>query len=429
MKVLVIGNGIGGFSAASTVRRLNDRCDVTMISMERTPLYSPCVLPDYISGKIPREGVFVKQSKEYKRLGIQTLLGHRVEEIDPIARTVSLHDGQNLSFDSLVLATGSDAIPFSKPRKGIFTLKTLKDADQIVRHTAKKAVVIGAGAVGIEVALSLYRRGSSVTIIEMLDQILPLGLDRRGADKVKGILEEKGIDVFNGERAETVLGKNKVEGLVTNQRELECDTLIWSVGMRPRVDLARQAGIAIGDKGGIRVNSHMETSLPGIYACGDCVESTDMLTGEPHLNLFWHNANRQGAVAAHNCTGVAREYPGSQNILNVDVFENHVVGFGFTEANLRRFKDGSALGGELSGSDLSIIENEKDGSYHRLVIVRDRCVGGQFINVKGDLGLLWSLMFQGRSIKELLGMFENQDRMVRRSWLQRVKPFFLNAEN
>ena len=429
MKVLVIGNGIGGFSAASTVRRLNDRCDVTMISMERTPLYSPCVLPDYISGKIPRERVFVKKSKEYKRLGIQTLLGHTVEEIDPIARKVFLHDGEPLSFDNMVLATGSEAIAFTKPKKGIFTLKTLRDADRIVRHTAKKAVVIGAGAVGIEVALALYHRGSSVTIIEMLDQILPLGLDRRGADKVKGILEEKGIEVFSGERAETVLGKNKVEGLVTNQRELECDTLIWSVGMRPRVELARQAGIVIGDKGGIRVDSYMETSLPGIYACGDCVESTDMLTGEPYLNLFWHNANRQGAVAAHNCTGVVRKYPGSQNILNVDVFENHVVGFGFTEASFHRSKDGSAFGGKLSGPDLSVIENEKDGRYYRLVIVGDRCIGGQFINIERDLGLLWSIMSQGKGIKELLGVFENQDRMYRRSWLQRVKPFFLNAQN
>jgi len=194
----------------------------------------------------------------------------------------------------------------------------------------------------------------------MMDQILPLGLDQRGADKVRGMLEEKGIKVFNGERAIQVLGGEQIEGVVTDKRELECDALIWAIGMRPQVELARQADIEIGDKGGIRVDFHMETSISGIYACGDCVESNDVLTGEPYLNLFWHNANRQGSVAAHNCIGLSSHYPGSQSILNVDVFGNYVAGFGFTEEALCRFRDIPSLQGKLS--DLSIIEREQNGS-------------------------------------------------------------------
>lgn len=423
MKVVVIGNGIAGFSAASSIRLLDRNSDVTMISTETTPLYSACVLPDYISGKIPRERVFVKEIKDYEQIDIHTIFGLEVKEIDPIAKKVAMDNGKHLSYDNLILAMGSEAIVFGEPKKGIFKLKTLNDADEILKHNGKKAVVIGAGAIGIEIGIALYDKGYDVTIIEMLDQILPLGLDQKGADKVKGILEEHGIEVFNEERAETVLGEDRVEGLVTNMRELECDTLIWAVGMRPRVELARQAGIEIGDKGGIRVDFHMETSVSGIYACGDCVESNDILTGEAYLNLFWHNANRQGSVVAHNCVGLPADYPGSQNVLNVDVFGNHVAGFGFTEAALYRFKDIDALDGKLS--DLSVIEREKNGSYYRLVIVGDRCMGGQFININEGVGLLWSIMFRRRSIEELHKIVRNEELICHRPWFRRIRPFFM----
>lgn len=422
MRVAVIGNGIAGFSAASTLRRLTEQCDITMVARETTPLYSACVLPDYIAGKIPREHAFVKTEKDYKHLRINTLFGCEVTAIDPDARRVTLDNKKQLSFERLILATGSGAMVFGERKKGVFTLKTLQDADAIIQHKGKKAVMIGAGAIGIEISIALHAQGYGVTIVEMMDQILPLGLDQRGADKVRGMLEEKGIKVFNGERAIQILGGEQVEGVVTDKRELECDTLIWAIGMRPQVELAKQAGISIGEKGGIRVNSHMETSISRIYACGDCVESNDILTGEPYLNLFWHNANRQGAVVAHNCLGGTKDYPGSQNILNVDVFGNHVAGFGFTEETLCGFRDIPALRGSLA--DLSIIEREQNGRYYRLVVVGDRCMGGQFINITRDVGLLWSTMVQGRSITGLLRMFDNEELMCRRPWLHRVRPFF-----
>jgi NADH oxidase (H2O2-forming) len=422
MKVVVMGNGIAGFSAASTIRRLNEQCEITMIARETTPLYSACVLPDYISGKIPRENTFVKTDRDYQQLGIHTLFGYDVKEVDPHGRTIALKDGRFLPYERLILAIGSDAVMFGERKEGIFKLKTLEDADEILKHNGSKAAVIGAGAIGIEIAIALHTLGYEVTIVEMMDQILPLGLDQKGADKVRGMLEERGIAVFNGERAIRTLGGERIEGLATDQRELECDTLIWAVGMRPRAELARQSGIAIGQTGGRRVDAHMETSVPGIYACGDCVESSNILTGESYLNLFWHNANRQGSVAAHNCMGHAIAYPGSQNIVNVDVFGNQVAGFGFTEEALRRFQDIPALRGKLA--DLSIIEHEQDGSYYRLIILGDRCMGGQFINVSRNIGMLWSIMVKGTSIASLLEVLANKALVERRPWLHRVKPFF-----
>lgn len=423
MKVVIIGNGIGGFSVASNLRGLSKELEITMISAETTPLYSPCVLPDYLSGKVSRKKTFVKTRKDYRELGIQTLFGCEAREIDPVAKKVFTDNRTPLPFDKLVLATGSEAVEFGERRKGIFELKTLQDTDEILKHKGKKAVVVGSGPSAIEIGIALHYRGYEVTILARFHQVLRMGLDQKAANKVMDILRDHGIRVRCGEQVETVMGKEKVEGLVTTKGRLECDTLIWAVGMRPRADLARKSGIVIGDKGGIKVNSHMETSIPGIYSCGDCVETKDILTGEPSLNLLWSNANRQGSFVAHNLLGISLDYTGSYKITNLDVFGNHIAAFGFTEASLQRLKGGRPQNNQFP--DLSIIEKENNGSYYRLVIKGDRCMGGQFFNMGQGLGLLWSIMLRRRSIKEMLKMFDQEALICRRPWYQAIKPFFL----
>jgi NADH oxidase (H2O2-forming) len=389
MKVVVIGNGIAGYTVAETLRLLDGQCGITMVSSEPYPIYSNCVLPNYISGEIPRRQVFIKARKDYQDLKIQTIFGRQAKEIDPTEKKLILANGKALSFDRLVIATGSEAIFPGDGKKGIFKLKTLADAEKIRRHKGKRAVVIGGGAIGIETGIALRYQGYKVTIIEMLKQILPLGLDQKGADKVKEILEREGIEVSNEERAQKIIGEERIKGLITNKRELECDTLIWSVGMRPRVELAKQAGIDLGEKGGIRVNARMETNIKDIFACGDCVETSDILSGEYALNLFWLNAHRQGKVAARNCLGLDSKYPGSQNFLNLNIFGNQVVGFGFTESALHQLKNIKKLKEEIS-----LVEKERKGSYYRLVFLGDKCMGGQFININSlnySLGLLWPI--------------------------------------
>jgi len=374
--------------------------------------------------------VFVKSLQDYDRHSLTLLFGHEAEEIDPVGKRVFIDNGASVPFDKLILATGSRAILLSQLRRGIFKLKTLKDADEILEHRGRKAVVIGAGPIGIEAGIALFRRGYRVSILEMMDHVLPLGLDTMGASKIKAILEEYGIDVFSSERSESILGTDQVKGVVTNRREIECDTLIWAVGMRPSVEVAKRSGIQVGDKGGIRVNPRMETSIPDIYACGDCIESNDILTGEPYPNLFWHNAKRQGVVVARNCAGFPTDYPGSHNLLNVDVFGNHVAGFGFTEAALNRFRDLKAFGG--NPPRISIIEREKNGSYYRLVIAGDRCMGAQFLNVdlaQRAMGLLWSFILQKRSVEGLLKILENEGLLSHKPWLRRVRPFFKGARS
>lgn len=424
MKVIIIGNGIAGFSAAEDLRRIDDQCEITIISAEPYPLYSNCVLADYIAGRISREHVFIKSKEEYQNMKINTLWGHRVKEIDVAKKKVILENAQILDFGRLILATGSEPIILGKFKKGVFKLKTLLDADKIIRHQGKKAVIIGGGAIGIEIAIALHCRGYKVTIIELMKQILPLGLDEYAAIKAKAFLEEKGIEIFNEERAEKMIGKDKIEALATNKRELECDTLIWAIGMRPNVELARHAGIKIGEQGGIKVNAQMETNIQDIFACGDCVESQDIITGEYALSLFWHNALRQGKVAAKNCLGKKSDYLGSQNILNMDIFGNHIVAFGLTEAVLYRLKNKEPS--ERGSSEISIIEKESNSSYYRLIFSGERCIGGQFINpnlASRNIGFLWSLIWRKRNMQDIFKILKNKELAPKYLWVRRLENF------
>lgn len=414
-KIVIVGNGIAGFSAAATARRLDPRCALTMISAEATPLYSACVLPDYISGKISREKTFVKTAKDYEHLNIRTLFGCEVKQIEASTGKVLLNKGNPLTFDKLVLAIGSESVSFGEDKEGVFRIKTLADADALLEHNGTRAVIVGSGAIGIEVAVALRCRGYDVTIVETLDHVLPLGLDREGAGRVETFLVENGIAVRVGERATGIEGGSRIASLTTDKGEVACDTLVWAVGMRPRIDLIRDSGISLGVTGGILVDSHMEASIPGIYACGDCVESPDLLTGLPVLNLFWHNANRQGAVAGSNSVGVPREYPGSQNLLNIDVFGNHVVAFGYTQRTLQQM-DGVS-------NQISVIEKERGRGYYRLVLLGDRCMGAQFINVEKDLGLIWSFMARRKSVERMQRALAEDAVMQHRTWLYRIRPF------
>ena len=415
-RVVIIGNGIAGFSAAAAARRLSPESEIVIASAETEALYSPCVLPDYISGQIDRERTYVKGFEDYARLKVEPHFGRVVERVDADARRVWLDNGKSLGFERLVLALGSRAVEIGEHKQGTFVVKSLGDADALIKHQGRKAVVVGSGAIGIEVGIALKKRGYEVEILEAQSRILPLGLDQKAAQRVQEALRENGIDVALNEKAAVVVGETKIEGLKTDRRELKCDTIVWAIGMKPNVGLARAAGIRVGPKGGIEVNARMETNLPGVYACGDCIETKDIVSDKTGLNLFWHNANRQGRVAGCNSVGFPSDYLGSENLLNLDVFGRHVVGFGLTVSALKE--------GGMDSANISVIEDEKENTYSRLVFAENRCVGAQFINPGREAGLIWGLARQRKPIDLLLESLRKQEAPGRRAFLARVKPFF-----
>ena len=331
MKFVIIGNGIAGVSAAHTIRTIDSDASVTIVSDEAEPAYSACVLPHYVGGEIGRDKVIIKNFSEYSGDGIGLLSSQRVTDIDVEGKRVILENG-SLGYDKLIVAAGSRPVtpPSIRVEKdGVFTFKSLADANKIARWQGRSAVIVGSGPIGLEAGMALKRRGYQVVVVELLDHILPKAFDAYPARLIKQILEENGIRVLDGERLVEVLGTKAVSGIATDKRTIACDTVVLAMGMKPR-GISLFDNIKTGENGGISVNDRMETSLTGIYACGDCVDARDLITGRDVNSMLWHNARRQGEVAGCNAGGMSVEYGGSLNDTGLNLVGMQAVSVGLS---------------------------------------------------------------------------------------------------
>ena len=335
MHIVVIGNGVAGNSAAKGALR-NPDTRVTLIDGDTTPYYSACVLPDYVSGDIPRERVVFEIPGQASRR-FERCQGKRVSAIDPLKKEVLFTEASSTPFDRLILAAGS--VPLIPPVQGSdlpgnFTLKTLDDATRIRQWALGNAVVIGSGLIGIEAAIALRKLGKKVTLIEAMDRIGPRILDPVMAERVKQTLESQGIDVGLEESVVGVHGAGKTEAVETEKRDLKADLVVWATGMKPQSALAGDAGITLGENDGILVDASMQTSAQGVYAVGDVAEYPDPLFSEPRLNLFWYFGVGQGRVAGMNAAGLRSEFPPTLQMGTAQLFDTPLAFVGYTETEL-----------------------------------------------------------------------------------------------
>lgn len=410
-QIVIVGNGIAGNGALSTIRRLNREVTITMISDENLPLYSPCVFHKYLVDEMEKQKLFLKNWEDYSKENVNLILGERVTRVDVQSKEVSIKD-KSLSFDKLILATGSKAlVPPIRGinQKGVFTLKTMKDADGIFNYPAKSVVVVGSGPIGLEAAIALKKRGLEVYVVEILDRIMPRLFDEEPSSTLRKILEDNGIKVLTREKVVEILGVKNVSSVITDRREIKCDLVIMAAGVRPNVDLARAARLEIGELGGIKTDDYTRTSAEDVYACGDCVESRDIISSQKTLSLLWHNAKRQGEVSGYNCTGKKRKYIGSLDAVDIDIFGIHATSVG---------KNASHFDNNRSRCDM--VEKTYGSSYYRLTIVEDRLVGVQLITKTEDSGLLLSLMLRKDNLKELRDIITNQKLLSVKPWRYRV---------
>lgn len=413
MKVVIIGNGVAGNSAVSTIREVDENIEITIISEEIFPEYSACVLPDYLAGEIKRESVFLKSLDDYLKNNIEVFFGHKVVTIDTYSKRLILDTGKKIFYDKLIIATGGE--PIIPPvegsfRKGVFTLKSMDDVDRISNYQMEKVVVVGSGPIGAEASIALRKRGSEVWWIELLNWILPKVFDEKPSGILKKAAEEKGIKVLTGEKVVKILGEESVEGIITDKRKIKCDAVVLAIGIRPNVDLARQAGIEIGEKGGIRVNDQMMTNIKDVYACGDCVETVDSVTNQPTLILLWHNARRQGEIAGYNCVSVSKQYAGSTSVVSLNMFDTWASSIGSPAAN---FKEG----------ETKVIEKECKEFYYRMVIVDGIIVGAQSIGKVEDMGVLLPLLRKGYGLDKLKKIIENREFLLLSPWYYKINRY------
>nr|WP_294492567.1 FAD-dependent oxidoreductase [uncultured Mediterraneibacter sp.] len=323
MKVLIIGGVAAGTKTAAKLKREDRSIEVTVITKDQDISYAGCGLPYYVGGFIEsREELIVNTPLKYSGLtGVEVRTGKEAVGLDAERKEVTLKNVQTgntevCSYDKLVLAVGASAaeLPITgKDLPGVFKMRTPDDAENIrayaERNRVKKAVVIGAGFIGLEAAENLHARGISVTVIDFAQQILPNILDSEMADYVKKHLINTGIQVITGTSAREVLGSDHVTGVMTSAGELPCEMLIMAAGIRPNTEFLADTGIEMF-KGTILVDEQMKTNLDDVYAAGDCAMVTNRITGKRQWSPMGSSANLEGRTLAQILAGAQKKYPG-----------------------------------------------------------------------------------------------------------------------
>jgi NADPH-dependent 2,4-dienoyl-CoA reductase/sulfur reductase-like enzyme/ferredoxin len=308
-RVVIIGNGAAGVTAADYIRRYYRDCDIQIIGNEKHPFYNRIGITRLIHGRSAMHGLYLLPEEWYQERNITTLLNTRVAGIDFADKAVKLAAGEPLHYDRLILAMGSDnhlpAIKgFGLP--GTFALRKADDAMEIRAYAqeklAKTAVVAGGGLLGLETAYALHALGLQVTVLERSAYLLPRQLDRRAAKYLQQFLENLGLRIIHGAEISSASGEEYLETIYLKGRQrLKTDILVVAAGIQPNIELVENSTLEIGH--GIRVDSGMRTNLEGVYAAGDIAESRD---GEIHG--LWPVAVEQGRVAGINAVGGNQHY-------------------------------------------------------------------------------------------------------------------------
>ena len=322
MKILVIGGVAAGTKTAAKLKReLGEDSEILLLNEGPDISYAGCGLPYYVGDLIKEESeLLVNTPESYSRLtGVQVKCGVRAEKLDPKAKIVTatcLASGeqQQYSYDKLVVATG--AAPVKPPLPGIdlpgvYTLRTPKDASAIkeAAKNAKRAVVCGGGFIGPETAENLACQGLKVCVIDMAPQIMP-GFDIEFAEYAERHLGKAGIPVFTGDRLTALEGKERVEKVRTESRALKADLVVLSLGIRPNTAMLAEAGAELAPNKTVLVNEYLETSLPDVYAAGDCACVKNLLTGQPAWSPMGSSANLEGRLLAKDIAGKKKAYRG-----------------------------------------------------------------------------------------------------------------------
>jgi NADPH-dependent 2,4-dienoyl-CoA reductase/sulfur reductase-like enzyme len=317
MKIVIIGAGPAGVSAAETLRTHDKGSEIVMFSAEPYPPYSPPAMVDHFltgsNAHLWREADWPEQT------GVDYRDGVEVTAVQPDAHTIQLEDGSKLGYDRLVLATGGSlyAPLAGADLPGVYNFKSLSAAEALIARVksgqASSALIVGAGFIGMEIALLLRELGVQVVQIEMLGQVMSNMLDQETAAVALGILRERGVDVRLNIKASAFVGNKQAEGVQLESGEvLRADLLIAATGVKPNLKLLEGSGIAC--KWGITVDERLRTNAADIYAAGDAVETTDRLTGETYVHAIFPNAVEQGRVVGLNLAGIETVYEGADRM-------------------------------------------------------------------------------------------------------------------
>ncbi|RLE71211.1 MAG: hypothetical protein DRJ37_05435 [Thermoprotei archaeon] len=414
MKIVVIGYGAAGMTAASYAVLSNREAEVVVFEERSYAAYHPCSLPDFIGGIVKSAEDLKEPPQKLPRLKVHTSTSVReVKRKEKKVIVENLESGEKWeeSYDKLVLATGSSPyIPRAIKilnEEGVHVLKKVEDA-QIISKLAEKyrrAVIVGGSFIGIETAHALKRRGLDVILIEYFPQVMPGKLNKQLARMVEKTLEEEGVKLILGAGVKEISGRLGDKRVLAGEEEIRGDFVVMATGTRPNVELAKKAGLEIGETGGIKVDKRMQTSDSSIYAAGDNAEILDIVTRKPTLSLLGNTAVKMGRVAGINAAGGDAEFHGVVNVWIVNLGALQFGGVGITyDHALKMGIDAVAVTIRVPGKPEFYPDSHK--VTVRLIAEKNtgRILGGQILSRKGvlsRLNVLATVLSKEMTVREL----------------------------
>ncbi len=367
MRYVIIGNGVASIGAIEGIRQHDKDGEILVVSEEAFPTYGRPLISYYLADKVQERHLPLRSESFYDDHKVTMKLESKVTAIDPISQAIETEHGEAIGYDRLLLALGGapymPAITgLSGP--GVFTFTQRADVEslRLAVKQARRVVVVGAGLIALKAAEALAQTGKEVTLA-VRSRLMRSYFDETGSELLKQHLEKKGLAFAQGHSPQAVLrdASGKITALETDKGQIPADVVIMAAGVRPMIDLAKDAELGVGL--GIQVNDHMGTSALNIYAAGDCVEAAEMLSGSPVVMPIWPNAFNQGFNAGANMAGADLKYPGSLNM-------NSIAYWGLPTTSVGMVNPPEGQGYE------SVVESEPERfAYRKLVFKDNRLVG------------------------------------------------------
>lgn len=396
-RYVIIGNSAGGVGAVEAIREVDPSSTLTLISDEPYPAYSRPMISNFLAEEAGLENMLYRGKGFYQEQRVEALLGRRAAKIDFEARTVGLEDGATVEYERLLLAPGGvPIIPrmAGGEKSGVFTFNKLADAEKMKPQVegAKEAVVIGGGLIGVSVAEALVKRGLEVSVVEMKDRVLNLLLDPQASALIEAAMRREGVEILANHTVAEVLGRgedgNSVGGVVLDDgQRRRADLAVVAIGVAPRTELV--VGSKIKVNRGIVVDRLMETTVPGVFACGDVAEAHDFILETSRLTPIWPNAYYGGRVAGFNMAGRRAEYPGGTAMNALKYFGVPIVSAGLTILEP----------GREGGFEILASGGVEEGRYRKILLKEGRVVGLTFVGEIEGSGIVYGLMRSRASVE------------------------------
>jgi NAD(P)H-nitrite reductase large subunit len=387
-KYVIVGACAAGIGAVEAIREIDADGEITVVSEEQCSHYSRPMISDFVSGKANLEKMKTRDDQFWQKNNV-TLVCKKAVGLNLSEHAVTLEDGTNVSYEKLLLATGGK--PFvpkmeGQEKEGVYTFTNISDAEQLAQKInagANRAVVIGAGLIGISVTDALTKRGVKVTMVELQDKILSLLLDATASGIVEAAVRKAGVNIITGQSVQKILGKpdneNQVGGVVlTKGDQVPCDMVIVAIGVIPRTELV--AGTEVKTNRGIVVDGSMQTSVPNVYASGDVAEAYDFILNQNRQLPLWPLAVLEGRVAGYNMAGKKADYAGGTNMSSLKYFGIPIVSIGLANP-----KPDAAL-------EILVNQDAENTVYKKLVLKDNVLVGMTFLGAIERAGILFYLM-------------------------------------